>query len=251
MTLRLQSDTKFSNPLANTPILPDLGFKIYAKFDANLVSKDNNNRVIEWQGTGSAEPSVLKLNKQIANFTPPLVVSSGGPKGNQYLAFDGKNQLVRTDNGASSIYTKAPLTVCLVMRAKPSDNTNPNTRHFSGAGLLNSPSIVIRSNSTTGRIYLSGGVDYDSGFDGTNWFVVTATFNGTNSIVQFNNSNPIITNLGTDGNMSSISLGASLGAVNSTIGSIYDLAYLVSYTRALAKEEVQALNQSLVSRYIQ
>lgn len=167
-----------TDPLPNTPKLPDIESGLYWDLDAATITGLNDGDLVtSWVGTGPSPANNRTADHQQTGWGLPTFSSAGGAGGAPALAFNGEQQL-RISSFASTPFS-GPYTVAVVCSGGSSATDGVNRARFYGGTGPNPAAITPTGNGQLNVGLSSGGavgVPLPSGH-----FVVVISYNGANS----------------------------------------------------------------------
>ena len=104
-----------SNPLPDTPTIPDVQSNIIYELDAaSLAALTDGAAVDTWLANGPAPIVNRTFNFQYTGWGKPKFSRAGGPGGNPAVLFDGTQQI---GNGAGTVAVAQSMTYAMVVKA--------------------------------------------------------------------------------------------------------------------------------------
>jgi len=226
-----------TNPLPDTPNIPDVQSNIIYELDAaSLAGLADGAAVDTWLANGPAPIVNRTFNYQYAGWGKPKFSRAGGPGGNPAVLLDGTQHIA---NGPGTIAVTQSMTYAMVVQA--SVFTANQTRLLSSGVQLIAPG--------TNGFYesVSAGNRLESGDKSTTWTVIVAVFDGPTSKIKVG-THPIVEGP-TGVSVSGRNVLGSQGATLATAGLVGGYAFIRAYDRALNNSDIEAASIELHRAY--
>lgn len=248
MTFVIKADTDLTNPLPDTPVIPDIDSGLYFRFKASDLSLANGATVDSWEGVGPAPAANRTLNVVAgSNWVKPVYSTSGGPGGAPTVVFNGTNSHIRTTDANVTAYN-GPHTIAMVCSGVTNGTSSHNARFF-GASVGTSLTIQPREGGTVYE-FVQGAPILDTPNPGGHFVVVASlsptalvggisSLPGTTSVAAPSGFSPGYAGFGIGGSFA----GTPNAPLNGTVTEI------VMYNRALGAGDIDALIAQLRSEY--
>ncbi len=248
MTYVIKADGTLTNPLPDTPVIPDLSTGFYFRFKASDLSLANGATVESWVGQGPAPAANRTLNAATnANWAKPVFSATGGPNGGPTVAFNGTNQHLRTTDAQVTPYS-GPLTIAMVCSGVTNDTGANNARYF---GSTATGQLTMQP-SAAGNVYcFVAGQDIFSHPNPGDHFIVVASLSSA-TLIGALSSVAAVTSVaapaGFQPSFTGFGIGGSFSATpdNPLNGTMTDIW---GFTRALGVGDVNAIIAQLQSEY--
>lgn len=248
MTYVIKADGNLTNPLPDTPVIPDLSTGFYFRFKASDLTLTNGATVESWVGQGPAPAANRTLNAATnTNWSKPVYSATGGPNGSPTLLFNGSNQHLRTTDAQVTAYT-GPLTIAMVCSGVTNDTGTNNARFF---GSTAAGQLTIQP-SAAGNVYsFVSGQDIFSHPNPGGHFIVVASLSSASLIGALSSVSAVTSVAAPVGFLPSFTgfgIGGSFSATpdNPLNGTVTDIW---GFTRALGVGDVNAIVAQLRAEY--
>lgn len=241
--LIIKALSEITNPLPDTPYIPDIETDLYFDFDARDIDLPNGATVSNWVGLGPAPIGnrTLDTAQSTSVWTLPTFSTTGGPGGTPAVEFDGINQRIRTTT-ANVIPHSGAFTVALVGRGSPGQGVTSGRIYsslFDAIFLNTAGNIIVQQDNKT---YLTR-PNPDS------HFVAIISASGSRLLTMLSGMiSPTEVNVANPAGYRGFGLGGSGSAVlgDQIEGSV---SRVTAFTRALSESDVVALMQKYMSEY--
>jgi hypothetical protein len=237
--LILKAPGALSNPIAGTPVIPDLARDVLLEYNAELLTQADGTDVTLWASTAG---SWTNANLAYTSAVRPKFALNGFSAGHPSVKFSraALNVLRTSSSVPLTPVMSTPITVSALVKFNPASD-GVSATIFSGRDSSANKYIYCRR-EISGRLSMGGGVSQEllgpvvsSGV----WMVVTCVFDGANSKLFVDK----VKSIGTCSNSSwdGVTVGANAAATNNIDG---DIAALKAYSRALSDAEVLMQRES-------
>lgn len=244
MTFVIIAEGEITNPLPDTPVIPDITSDLYFRFKASDLALANGATVESWLGQGNAALANRTLNTATnSNWIKPIYSAVGGPGGRPTVLFNGVNSHLRTKDSDVEAYT-GPMTIGMVCSGVTNDTGTNNARFF---GSTSTGQLTIQP-SAAGNVYsFVAGQDIFSLPNPGGHFALAISLSDTQIIAKTSFSNDIIKLTPPQGFMPTFTgfgIGGSFASTpdNPLNGTVSDG---IMFARAMNESDLSALIESL------
>lgn len=244
MTFVIIAEGEITNPLPDTPVIPDITSDLYFRFKASDLALANGATVESWVGQGNAALANRSLNTAVnSNWIKPIYSATGGPGGRPTVLFNGVNSHLRTKDSDVQAYT-GPMTLGMVCSGVTNDSGANNARFF---GSTAAGQLTIQP-SAAGNVYcFVGGQDIFSLPNPGGHFAVVVSLSDSEIIAKTSFSNDVFKMSAPAGFMPTFTgfgLGGSFSATpDNPLNGTVTAADM--FARAMNESDLSALLESL------
>lgn len=226
-----------SNPLPDTPTIPDVQSNIIYELDAaSLAALADGAAVDTWLANGPAPIVNRTFNFQYTGWGKPKFSLTGGPGGNPAVLFDGTQQI---GNGAGTVAVAQSMTYAMVVKA--------SVFAANQARLMASGAQILAPGANGFYESISAASRLESGDKSTEWTVILAVFDGPMSKIKVGTS-PIVEGA-TGVSLSGRNILGGQGSALATAGLVGGYAFVRAYDRALNNSDIEAASIELHRAY--